>query len=124
MELVPHLAVTLGRPDDRSFDPVQLVPEAGDVEGERVLEDRPAAVLVDERGMGGVEGVLERAAPAVDLRDWPMSTSRKCRVWATAASTASRPRATAPRPPTSASARNDAGIEVWVAQSRWKASPV
>ena len=52
-------------------------------------------------------------------------TSRKWRVCAIAASTAARPRLTAPRPPISASAPSAAtASSVADAQSRWKASPV
>ena len=46
-------AVALRRPDDRALDAVELVPEPLHVEGQAVLEDRPAAELRGERLVGG-----------------------------------------------------------------------
>src|SRR4051812_42026704 len=69
LQLVPDLTVPLGGPDHRALDAVDLVPDALDVEGQAVLEDRPVAVLGGERLVGGGEGVLQRAARAMGLAD-------------------------------------------------------
>src|SRR4051812_21756740 len=69
LQLVPDGAVALRRPDDRSLDAVELVPEPLDVEGQAVLEDRPGAVLRGQRGVGGGERVLEGAAGTVGVPD-------------------------------------------------------
>src|SRR3569833_1782986 len=69
LQLVPLGAVALGGPVDGALGAGELVPDAGDVEGQAVREDRPRAVLRGQRLVGGVEGLLERAAGAVHLAD-------------------------------------------------------
>src|SRR3954451_23417974 len=69
LQLVPDLAVALGGPDRRALDAVDLVPDALDVEGQAVLEDRPLAVLGGQCLVGGLEGVLEGAPGAVGVPD-------------------------------------------------------
>ena len=67
--------------------------------------DRPAPELRAQRGVGGLERLLDGAAGGVHAADRVAAgSSGSARVCSIAASTASRPRATAPRPPTMASA--------------------
>src|SRR3954454_23359861 len=69
LQLVPHGAVALGGPDDGALGAGELVPDARDVEGQTVLEDRPPAVLGGQRLVGGLERLLEGAAGAVHVAD-------------------------------------------------------
>src|SRR5690606_2984659 len=69
LQLGPDLLVAFRGPDDRALDPGQLVPQPGHVERQAVLEDRPVPVVVHERGVRGLERLLERAAAAVDRPD-------------------------------------------------------
>ena len=65
----PDFAVALGRPDPRMLDAIIFVPETLHIERQAVLEDRPGAELRSERGVGCLEGLLERAAGLVDVAD-------------------------------------------------------
>src|SRR5262245_44130608 len=58
----PHLAVALGRPDDRVIDPARLVVGAADVKWQTVLVDSVAAELGVHGFAHLVESLLEGEA--------------------------------------------------------------